>query len=260
MRAKDILLENGRISEQEKFNINLTTLDRVLGFKVSKDALSITIDQGIIKFNNIESLEKVFRALNNVGVLEVYSSTEVKKFLEKTLGVSESKDSIKSTEKNKQKTKRSSAKDKSVIFGEPLLLKKSIVKDIYEDIVAIYSLYNKKQKGFVEILGFSLRLLLDVAANEYYVLNPARDVGSKNQYKKFIKLLKDEACHSSDKNSLAIDLHMKNIIEGENVAALLSKLAHGNMRAHIDLILGLSVIIGPLLKKYFSDESTSDIS
>lgn len=45
------------------------------------------------------------------------------------------------------------------IFGEPLLLKKGLVNNVYRDICELYN-HAKGTGKFIEILGFSLRLII----------------------------------------------------------------------------------------------------
>lgn len=256
--AKDKLLEEGRITDKEYQATNITTLDRLLSSKPGKNALSITNDSKGIAFNDIEWLEKIYKALVGKSVKEVYHDSDRKAFLTNVLGSLEPRDLFKislANKKNKptQKTRRTSSKNE-IIFGEVLNLKKTIVNDIYLDICNIYEMHKKKGEGCVEILGFSLRLILDVAAHEYYELNPVQGQNQDDLYKKYLKLLKNSVTAQEDKNSLGVDVDISNLISESNVEALLAKLAHGSVRTDIAMVIRLSKIIGHLLKIHFSAE------
>ena len=256
--AKEKLLEEGIITEKEYHATNITTLDRLLSSKPGKNALSITNDSKGTTFNDVEWLEKVYKALMGKSVKEVYHDSDRKAFLTNVLGTLEPRDLSKENPANKknkptQKTRRTSSKNET-IFGEVLNLKKSIVNDIYLDICKIYEMHKKNGEGCIEILGFSLRLILDVAAHEYYKLNPVQGQNQDDLYKKYLKLLKNSATAQEDKNSLGVDVDINNLISESNVEALLAKLAHGSVRTDIAMVLRLSRIIGKLLKIHFSAE------
>ncbi len=260
--AKDKLLEEGRITEKEYHATNITTLDRLLSSKPGKSALSIINDSNGTAFNDVEWLEKVYKALMGKSVKEVYHDSDRKDFLINVLGTLEPRDLSKENSANKKinqlkKTKRTSKNE--IIFGEILNLKKSIVNDIYLDICSIYEMHKKNGEGCVEILGFSLRLILDVAAHEYYKLNPVQGQNQDDLYKKYLKLLKNSVTAQEDKNSLGIDVDISNLISESNVEALLAKLAHGSVRTDISMVLRLSKIIGHLLKIHFSAEVKNEI-
>lgn len=256
--AKERLLQEGRISESEFQSTNITTLDRLLSSKPGRSALSIAPSpDGAILFNDIESLEKVYKALIGKSVKEVYHDSDRKSFLLTVLGSLDPQDKknldLSSGKKRNQKTRRTSAKNE-IIFGEILNLKKSIVNDIYLDICNIYELHKKNGEGYTEILGFSLRLILDIAAREYYNANPVDGQNQDDLYKQYLKVLKASTANQEAKNSLGVDVDIKNLISEHNVEALLAKLAHGSVRTDISMVLRLSRIIGQLLKIHFSAE------
>ncbi len=260
--AKEKLLSEGRINQQEFDSMNITTLDRLLKSKPGKHALNISTNDNQTNFNDIDSLEKVYKALVGKAVKVVYHDDDRKSFLIHTLGSLEPRDlsaditANSSDKKTTRKTARTSNKNE-IIFGEVLNLKKSIVNDIYLDICNIYERIHKKDgKGCVEVLGFSLRLILDVAAKEYYKLNPVEGLNQDDLYKKYIKALKSMPMSQEDKNELSINTDISNLIAAENLEAFLAKLAHGSVRVDIGMVLRLSKIIGQLLKIHFSADSS----
>ena len=253
--AKERLFDESKINKSEFDSIKITTLDRLLSSKPGKEALSISRDSEGTRFNDIDSLEKVYKALLGKSVKEVYHDSDRKEFLLTVLGTLEPRDSSNTSVKNgKNKKTRRTSISTEIIFGEALNLKKSIINDIYLDICEIYKLHQKKGHGYVEVLGFSLRLILDVAAHEYFQQNPVDGQNEDALYKKYIKLLKKSASQK-DKNTTSLDTEIDSLINEENVEALLAKLAHGSVRPHINMVLNLSKIIGQLLKVHFSAES-----
>ena len=261
--AKEKLFFEQRISQQEYDSMNITTLDRLVSSRPGKTALAISSNADETIFNDLDSLEKVYKALVGKAVKVVYHDDDRKKFLIETLGGLEPRDlsaiqvANNNAKKGTRKTARTSDKN-GIIFGEVLDLKKTIVNDVYLDICNIYEKVHKKDgRGCVEILGFSLRLILDVAAKEYYRENPI--VGITNQddlYKKYLKMLKSQPMSQQDKNEFSINTDISNLIAEENLEAFLAKLAHGSVRVDIGMVLRLSKIIGQLLKIHFSAEST----
>jgi hypothetical protein len=141
-------------------------------------------------------------------------------------------------------------KDDRPIFGEKLIFQPGRVNNIYRDICDIYEM-SKGSTRCVEILGFSLRLILDVAAHEYFEQHPKEGQAKDNVYRDYLRIIKQGAT-VRNKNSLAIDKAIKNLIEEENVEALLAKLAHGTIQSSMETVLNLSFIIGPILKIHFS--------
>lgn len=263
LMAKEKLLSDNRINQQEFDLMNISTLDRLLNSKPGKHALNIFTNANETTFNDIDSLEKVYKALVGKAVKVVYHDDDRRTFLVETLGSLEPRDlpALNVANKNDKKTTRKTARtsDKNeVIFGEVLNLKKNIVNDIYLDICNIYDrVYKKEGKGCVEILGFSLRLILDVAAKEHYKLNPIEGLNQDDLYKKYIKLLRSMPMSAKDKNELGINTNICNLIAGENLEAFLAKLAHGSVRVDIGMVLRLSKIIGQLLKIHFSVETVT---
>lgn len=264
MIAKEKLLFENLITQKEHDSVNVTTLTRLLGSRPAKKALSITNDTQGVTFADMGSLLKIFKALENKSVKEVYHDEDRKIFLLNYLGsldgkenlqtsASENSSNVQTNKKINKKTKRISNQNKP-IFGEVLLLKEGIVNNIYRDICDIYDL-SKKSDKFVEILGFSMRLILDVAAREYFSQNPKVNQKQDAIYKEYLKLIKGQILQK-DKTTLSVDKSIKNLIEEENVEALLGKLAHASIRTSHEMVLNLSYIIGPILKIHFSKENS----
>ncbi len=265
--AKEKLFSEDRITKEEYDSMNLTTLTRLVGSKPGKKALSIKTEDDTVTFNDLDSLEKVYKELKGKSVKEVYHHKDREDFLSESLGTPETKQ-IKSDDSNtsddifnsKNSLKRKTPwmkNENQPIFREKLILKDGLVNNIYLNICDIYELSKKKEQqedkkdAFVEILGISLRLILDIAAREYYKQNPVEGQNKDAVYKDYLKLIKDQVGYM-DKNTISLDA---NLITEEKVEALLGKLAHGSIRPHMSMILNLSFIIGKILKIHFSKEN-----
>lgn len=243
--AKEKLLDEKLITEDEFDSVNVTTLNRLLSSKPGQTTLSIKKKNRNIIFCDLKALLRVYKSLIGKSVKEVYHKEDRKKFLLEALRGEEG--SFDKT--GSRRTQRIKGEDRP-IFGEALILKPGIVNNIYRDICEIY----EKSKGTercVEILGFSMRLILDVAAREYFTKNPNPRLKKDDIYKEYIKLIKSNV-NQKDRNTLSLDKSIKNLIEEENVEALLAKLAHGSVHANIRMVLNLSYIVGAILKIHFA--------
>lgn len=239
--AKEKLKSKNLINDNQFDEVNVTTLTRLLDSKPGKIALSIEKKNGNVIFRDLNALLRVYKHLMGKSVKEVYHEEDRTKFLSEVLG-------NKAASRQSKRTQRTKGGN-NPIFGETLILKVGIVNDIYRDICEIYE-QSKVTGHCVEILGFSMRLILDVAAREYFSKNPT--LGKKDDmYKDYIKLIKSKI-NQKDKNTLSLDKSIKSLIEEENVEGLLAKLAHGSVRASMQMVLNLSYIVGPILKIHFA--------
>lgn len=242
--AKEKLLAKKLIAEDQFDSVNVTTLTRLLNSKPGRVALSIKKRNGNIIFHDLKALLCVYKNLIGKSVKEVYHEGDRKKFLSEALGNKLGSGS--------RRTQRIKGED-SPIFGETLILKSGLVNNIYRDICEIYE-KSKDTGRCVEILGFSMRLILDIAAREYFSKNPTPKLKKDDIYKEYIKLIKSQVSQK-DKNTLLLDKSIKNLIEEEKVEALLAKLAHGSVHANMQMVLNLSYIVGSILKIHFAKRS-----
>lgn len=243
--AKEKLRDEKLITEDQFNSVNVTTLTRLLSSKPGKTALSIEKKNGNIVFRDLSALSRVYKSLIGKSVKEVYHKEDRKKFLSEVLG-----NKIASLDKTQsRRTHRIKGEDRP-IFGEILILKSGLVNNIYRDICDIYE-ESKGTERYVEILGFSMRLILDVAAREYFTKNPSPGLKRDDIYKEYIKLIKSKV-NQKDKSTLSLDKSIKSLIEEENVEALLAKLAHGSVHTSMQMVLNLSYIVGPILKIHFT--------
>ncbi len=250
MQAIDSLIKTGDISSVEASKMNKTTFDRLLKSSVGKKALGITKDNsGTYKFSDKKNLKTVFDNLKGKKtVTKVYHKKDQQKFLNDCLGITQSTNDEKQKTDTPKRTRRRNSFDEE-IFGERLYLKKGGVNDLYLDICDIDDLRRKdsNKERYAEILGFSLRLILDVAAREYFKDDNKKD----NLYKKYLKVLKNKSLQK-DKNTLSVDSGTKKILEAENVEAFLGKFAHGSICVSMSSVIHLSQIIAKILKIHFS--------
>lgn len=246
--AKERLKEEKLITGDEFNFVNVTTLTRLLSSKPGKIALSIEKKKGNIIFGDLNALLCVYKSLIGKSVKEVYHKKDRESFLLRVLG-SEATSYGKTIGGQSRKTQRIKGDDRP-IFGETLVLKPGLVNNIYCDICEIYE-RSKGTERYVEILGFSMRLILDIAAREYFTKNPSHGLKKDDIYKEYIKLFKSQV-NQKDKNTLSLDKSIKNLIEEENVEALLAKLAHGSVHANMGMVLNLSFIVGSILKIHFA--------
>lgn len=91
---------------------------------------------------------------------------------------------------------------------------------------------------------------MDIAAREYFDENHTELRNKDAVYKDYLRIIK-QTVNQKDKNTLSFDNSIKNLLETENVEALLGKLAHGSIRPNMEMILNLSEIIAPNIKKTF---------
>ncbi len=262
LQAKELLLDKGMISIREFDLVNKSTLDRLLESKPGKSNISIQqLDEKFI-FHDLDALHTIYMSLIGKSVKAVYHKQDRKKFLKDHLGTNQAiAGKAKDTDSQipafpeivtPSPTPRLKISDEP-IFGESLSLRSGLVNNLYHDITELYERC-KESGNFIEILGVSMRLILDVAAREYFEQNPRTGLKADAMYNEYYKLIKKQI-NSSDENTLALDPAIINLIEETKVEALLAKLAHGNIRPSLSTIQNLSFIIGPILKTHFSKDS-----
>lgn len=254
--AMDLLLQLGRINADEKKEVQKTTFDRVLNSSSGKTVMSIRKDGHRFEFNDIDRLHATFIALKGQKVELVYRKEKIDSFLYKVHGTLKGKKFIpkggkRNIPKKKKKTRRSNKKD--ILFGGILKLKEGEVNDMYRDICDIYEL-GESANRYAEILGMSMRLLLDVAAHEYFAANPSQKKSRNNEYAEYIKIIKG-LCTAKGKNTISVDPSITILIQESNMEAFLPKLAHGVAHCSRAAVLTLSLIIGPILTIHFSEKA-----
>jgi len=276
--AMNLLIKEMKLTYENKCKISKTTADRVLGFKSIKTALSISSNGSHFIFGDVDRLSALLNALIDISVSDVYTADKTEQFLIRLFGTiePESHDNVKSGKSSKinpsspsnvsHAGKSSSSKSRPTkltprsapanepLFGKVLQLKSGIVNDIYCDISNIYNADFRTSNTCLEILGMSMRLLLDVAAKEYYESNADPKVKDDAKYRSYLKVIK-ERLGQSDKNTLSVDSNIQGFLIEGTLEAHLGKLAHGNIHCTDDTLKLMAKIIGPILEIDFKEDS-----
>ena len=154
--------------------------------------------------------------------------------------------------KKKRNVKTPITKPNEIIFGRTLELKQGKVNNLYRAIVKIYEQNSKNEIDIVlPIIGMSLRLILDVAAREYYKENNSEKFDENAPYKSFLKLIKKQFKDKKQKgitNYLALSDWLSSTY---NFEGLLGKYAHGDIEFRQQDVLKNSLIIADILELYF---------
>lgn len=180
LEALDLLSHRGLLTEDEKKQINKSTLDRLLSYKDVKSKLSISKNGEHFSFGNVGDLKSAVLNLRNKAVDEVYTAKKGKEFLDaalasKTSDGEESKPldtrSNSNSNNNGNRSRRTQNPD-LVVFGGKLSLKTGHVNNLYRDIESLYLYYLKNKKAlsadFIVLFRMSLRLLAETASREAY--------------------------------------------------------------------------------------------
>ena len=154
--------------------------------------------------------------------------------------------------KKKRSVRTPITKPKEIIFGRTLELKQGKVNDLYRAIEEIYKQNLKTNLDIVlPIIGMSLRLILDVAAREYYKNNKDEKFDKNAPYKSFLKMIKNKFKNNGQKeitNYLALSDWLSS---DYNLEALLGKYAHGDIEFRKEDVLKNSFIVADILELYF---------
>lgn len=181
LQALDLLTHRGMLSEDNKKQINKSTLDRLLSYKDVKSKLSISKKGEHFSFGNLGHLKSTVLNLRNKAVDAVYTATKGKDFVETALatdspnggsdGTEHTSDKSKEPEEtNRGRRSRRTQKPGLIVFGGKLSLKAGHVNNLYRDIESLYGYYLRDKKAlsadFIVLFRMSLRLLAETAAKE----------------------------------------------------------------------------------------------
>jgi hypothetical protein len=173
LAAIDELLASNEITDDDRSRINKSTLDRLLEYKDSKAALSISRDGEKFIFGNKEKLKRAVLGLRDQKVDRVYTSAKGKDYLSEVIS-----DRIKDAdnnerEKNSLKGKARSRRTKGQgfePFGGGVSLKTGPVNNLYRDIESLFYHFARNRKSFTEsfivLFRMALRVLAETAAKE----------------------------------------------------------------------------------------------
>jgi hypothetical protein len=153
--------------------------------------------------------------------------------------------------------KRSAVKKPTnVLFGGVLCLRGKKTPEIYTAIEHIYNDYKKnpdKKWWLLPIIAFSLRLLIETVAQEYYnSQNPPVDKGDK-ALEQFLSSIVKPYFKNVEKQKLKTQYALiSEWINGElKLEAVLSKWAHGTLAADNDTIIRHSRLIAEIIKQFW---------
>jgi hypothetical protein len=161
---------------------------------------------------------------------------------------------IPSISKAKRNKKTPITKPSEAIFGRSLELKQGKVNNLYRAIVKIYEQNSKTDielEIVLPIIGMSLRLILDVAAREYYKKNKDEKINENAPYKSFLTLIKKQFKNKFEKE-ISNYLALSDWLSSEsNFEALLAKYAHGDIEFRKQDVINNSLIIADILELLF---------
>ena len=193
-----------------------------------------------------EDAEKVYELIEK--------NTQRSLFGDKKINMPSSK-----SKKSKNLHKTSITKPEDKIFGRTLVLNPGKVNNLYRAIVKIYEQNSKNSSELdivLPIIGMSLRLILDVAAREYYKNDPRDGFNENAPYKSFLTLIKKQFKEKGQKevtNYLALS---EWLLSDYNLEGLLGKYAHGEIEFRKQDVLKNSRIVGDILDLYFGKNNT----
>lgn len=262
----------------------VTTFFRIIDSKPAYDLYGFSFQDGklIIKDKNFKDKLKVIvlnvlekktldgdrdintRTLNKNPEKEEYLKSVKKEHSEKVDDIikkntqkdifGEDKVNIPKVSQKIKKRKTPVTKLNDELFGRTLFLKSGKVNHLYRGIVKIYE-QNSKTDNELEIvlpiIGMSLRLILDVAAREFYKVNKDEKFNENAPYKSFLKLIKKQFKENFEKeksNYLALSTWSSS---ENNFEALLAKYAHGDIEFRKQDVINNSLIIADILELFF---------
>lgn len=181
---------------------------------------------------SIEDVKKIYK--------EIESNEKNDLFGEKTFSSHQTGGVVRKTQKVDGNQK---------IFGRTLSLRRGTVNNLYIAIDKIYE-QNKTDENILPIIGMSLRLILDVAARDYYSSNSKneQDPAFDQQYKNFLKEAKKEM-NKDIVNYLALTSEW--LSDKYSLDGIFAKYGHGNIITTRKDVLTISHITGDILEKYF---------
>ena len=144
-----------------------------------------------------------------------------------------------------------------LLFGGTLRPKGDRSNELYRAIDDIYQHYLKNQQKracYLPIVAFSMRLLLETCAQEYFKANePDKDYkdGALKYFLKTAKKKMESAALFEEINEVSLNGEW---IEGKlNFEGILSKWAHGTLLADGESVVRISRLVGNIIKIMWSD-------
>ncbi len=259
----------------------VTTFFRIVDSKPAYDLFGFSFQDGKLIIENKDFEDKlkiiVFEVLNkktieegkDVNTRTLNKNPEIEKYLKsiKKEHIEEVDRKIKNhTQENifgekkveipktNRKSKTPITKLNEVIFGRSLSLKEGKVNNLYRAIVKIYEQNSKTDKELeivLPIIGMSLRLVLDVAAREFFKENRDKKVNENAPYKSFLEMIKKQYKNGFEKEKSNY-LALSDWLSSDNkIEALLAKYAHGDIEFRKQDVINNSLLVADILELYF---------
>jgi hypothetical protein len=173
LAALDELTASNDINNDDRSRINKTTLDRLLEYKDSKTALSISREGERFSFGDKEKLKRAVLGLRDKKVDCVYTAAKGKAYLSEVLSDRVKDNDADEEEKDSGKGGTRSRRTKGqglAPFGGSLSLKAGAVNNLYRDIESLFYHFARNRKSFTEsfivIFRMALRVLAETTAKE----------------------------------------------------------------------------------------------
>ncbi|PIN89546.1 hypothetical protein COU57_06130 [Candidatus Pacearchaeota archaeon CG10_big_fil_rev_8_21_14_0_10_32_14] len=210
----------------------------------------------VINSRSLNTIEDIEKYLKNIDLKRDYSklNEDLKNSVKSKIDVfgKKTEEFVLPIEDNFKKSKKSpilTIEDK--LFGKTLCLKKGKVNNLYCAMDKIYeqNKYNEKNLELVlPILGISLRLILDVAAREYYSEEELKK--DNTPYRTFLKEIKQKFRDDAKYKNLST-LTLSWVISDTNFENIIDHYAHDSIIYTQNDILKISKIIGEILECFF---------
>lgn len=210
----------------------------------------------IINSRSLNTNDDIEKYLNSINIKEDTSK------LEKDLDGSEKEITTISGEKVKKFVLPNQKQEKSIrkspimavddrLFGKTLSLKSGKVNNLYRAIDKIYEQNKNNENNFetvLPIIGISMRLILDVAAREYYTEEQLKK--DNTPYRTFLKEIKQKFRQDAKYKNLST-LTLSWVISDKNFENMIDHYAHDSIIYTKNDILQISKIIGEILECFF---------
>jgi hypothetical protein len=250
LAALDELSASNEITDDDRSRINKSTLDRLLEYKDSKTALSISRDGEKFIFGDKEKLKRAVLGLRDQKVDRVYTSAKGRNYLADVLSDREKDADNNERENNSLKGKQRSRRTKGQgvkPFGGGVFLKTGPVNNLYRDIESLFYHFARNRKSFTEsfivLFRMALRVLAETAAKE---VNKDLQGYLRDEFDSAKKLLDQNA-----KTTLA-----NQGIRKETIVQLFQTGAHDYHNSkNEEQALALSIILGKILSNSHGREA-----
>lgn len=252
MEALDLLSNQGLISEEDKEELNKSTLDRFLSYKDTKSRLCISKNGNHYSFGDINNLKNAVLHLRGKAVKKVYTADDGKEFLNAVMtsqepetyenrqkNTSDSSDNSNTYGNNGRRSRRTQ-KPGLLVFGGKLSLQRCQANNLYLDIEFLYKIYLKNKDAlsadFVVLFRMSLRILAETAAKE--VKKDLDDYVNENFDQAKKTLNQDAKTSLSNQN-----------VSKKNIVKLFHTGAHDYTNSrNEEQALAMSIILGAILR------------